>query len=134
MEPEACLMVLRNLMRQAYDKEQEGAVAQEAPASAGGASTQVPPAGTADHARPERKQQPAAAIPAKADGHPVKPQAGDGSRKTLSTSKPSRGSESKPKPARPASRELQQLIALRDAGVLTEEEFQTAKKRLMANA
>ena len=127
-------MVLRNLMRQAYDKEQAGAAAQPAAATAVPEPTQAAPSPAADESPAARMQQPASGAPTKTYGHPAKPPSGDGSRKPSSTSKPLRGSESKPKPARPASRELQQLNALRDAGVLTEEEFQAAKKRLMASA
>src|SRR4051812_39507189 len=49
MEPEACLMVLRNLMRQAYDREQVGGAAQSASAATE-PSTQTAPTPTADQA------------------------------------------------------------------------------------
>jgi hypothetical protein len=38
----------------------------------------------------------------------------------------------KPKASRPVAAELQVLASLRDQGILTEEEYQTASKRLTA--
>ncbi len=98
MESETLLMTLRNLMRNAYDKEKhvsappdldERAVASPAPAPS-----------------PQ---------PAKA---PAKPQAAQAPKVN----------------AKDPSVELKKLASLRAAGILTEEEFENAKKRLMASA
>ena len=58
MEPETLLMVLRNLMRQAYDREQAGGAAQQpaAGAAAGAPSTQAAPWRGGCSIRPDRTE------------------------------------------------------------------------------
>ena len=77
LEPETLLMVLKNLMRQAYNHEQKN----------------PPPAVIEEKARPK----------------PAKPE-------------------------KSVTSELAQLSSLRTAGVLTDDEFEKARKRLLAKA
>jgi hypothetical protein len=132
MDPEACLMVLRNLMRQAYDREQSGA---PAATSASPATADVAPKPAAAASRPAPAAAPAAA-PApqpKADGRP-KPQ----KEPQRTPPKPPAG---KPQPATAVQRksgglggsDLEKLVSLRDMGILTEDEFQAARRRLEAS-
>jgi hypothetical protein len=127
MEPETCLMVLRNLMRKAYDREQAGG-AEAAPAPQ--AATPAPAQESAAKPRP----QPAAATAVGGEGRtrpqptrhkpqmqPAKPA---GSRPAVATQAKA------PKPTAP---ELEKLTSLRDMGILTEEEFEAAKRRLAAS-
>jgi transcription-repair coupling factor (superfamily II helicase) len=102
LEPETLLMVLRNLMRQAYDREQKGETLAE---------------------------------PGKAPA-PAKPQAAK-----PGASAPGPGPQKKSKPAPPREPEptlphpqLENLKQLRDQGILTEEQFQAARKRVLARA
>jgi transcription-repair coupling factor (superfamily II helicase) len=85
MEPETLLMVLKNLMRQAYDREQSGEAAPE----------------------PGKAPPPA--------------------KKTPASHKPG------PEPMLPHP-QIENLKILRDQGVLTEQQFQEAKSRLLARA
>jgi transcription-repair coupling factor (superfamily II helicase) len=105
MEPETCLMVLRNLMRTAYDKE------------------------TAAPVPPEQQMQSylSDAAPAGSKGETPAPAAAP-ARPTRAKQKPA----AQAKPPRPQAAELQVLASLRDQGILTEEEFQVASKRLTA--
>ncbi|HEY8666394.1 MAG TPA: transcription-repair coupling factor [Tepidisphaeraceae bacterium] len=102
LESDTLLMVLRNLLAAAYQRQQN-----PVPAAA---VVQPPPA-------PPRNQDGVA--PASTDRH-----AGDGNKKPM------------PKPAARAkqkkSPQLEKLVALRDQGILTEEEYQTAANRLAA--
>jgi len=127
MDPEACLMVLRNLMRQAYDREQSGAPALPAPAAA------APVA-----------HQPAAPRPAPPPAPPAPQVKGDGRAKPPQREPqrvPAKPPAGKPQPAPAAQRksgglggsDLEKLVSLRDMGILTEEEFQAAKRRLEAS-
>ncbi|HTL28997.1 MAG TPA: transcription-repair coupling factor, partial [Tepidisphaeraceae bacterium] len=93
MESEALLMTLRNLMRNAYDKEKN------APVDGDGEVAAPAPS----------KEQPAPA-------------------KTQATATPAPKLKSKDQ----ASVELKKLASLRAAGILTEEEFENAKKRLLS--
>jgi transcription-repair coupling factor (superfamily II helicase) len=108
-EPDTLLLVLKNLMRAAYDKEKTGVAAPE-PGKA-----------------PEKKPEPVKAPPAAAG----KPDDGRGIPKR---------SASKGRSAPPSVGggpvlvpELEKLAKLRDQGVLTDDEFQALKKRLLAN-
>jgi hypothetical protein len=92
MEPETLLMVLKNLMRQAYDREKSGELVPE--------PGKAPPLVT-----PQPAKQPKA--------------------------KPKRESESEEMLPHP---QLENLKQLRDQGILTEEQFQQAKKRIHARA
>jgi hypothetical protein len=100
MEPETLLMVLKNLMRQAYDREQRG----------------------------EPVAQPGKAPPPKVHLPPKKP-SGDGKAKMQqSASAPAH----KEKPITADHPELKKLNSLREAGILTEDEFLAARDRLLA--
>jgi hypothetical protein len=89
MEPEPCLMVLRNLMRQAYDREKNGT-----------ASAPVLPTKTEVPAEAKPSNVPTQSKPAK---------------KTTAT-------------------ELAKLVSLREQGILSEDEFQSARRRLVGTA
>jgi transcription-repair coupling factor (superfamily II helicase) len=93
MEPEPCLMVLRNLMRQAYDRERNTLIA--TPPVEANKPKAAPPV---QSAKPPTREKPAAPEKAKA--------------KSIQS-------------------ELTKLTSLRDQGILTEEEFENARKRLM---
>lgn len=95
LESETLLMVLRNLMRQAYDRELKGETIAEP--------------GKAPEAKASAKPQAAA----------KKPKAPTPSRE--------------PEPTLPHP-QLENLKQLRDQGILTEEQFQAARKRLLAKA
>jgi transcription-repair coupling factor (superfamily II helicase) len=86
MEPEPALMVLRNLMRQAYDREKDGVVAPSAKPQAAIAEKSVPLA------------------------------------------------PSHPKPVKTTATELAKLVSLKEQGILTDEEFQAARRRLVGTA
>ncbi|HLL89127.1 MAG TPA: transcription-repair coupling factor, partial [Tepidisphaeraceae bacterium] len=116
MEPETCLMVLRNLVRGAEERRRTGGDGQAPPAAAPEQKPE-PSKAAAPATRPAPAAQPAApkaAPPAKANGQP----------------KPPPAPAAKPQP--PRSRELENLVALRDSGILTDEEFEKAKSRLIA--
>ena len=108
-EPEPLLMVLKNLMRAAYDRQQRG----EPPPA-----PKPPPGTPVKPVTPPKVETVAAA--ATEDGQP---------RPTVRLA-----AEAKP-PARtrPAGgKEYEKLVTLRDAGILTDQEFQAALGRLMA--
>jgi transcription-repair coupling factor (superfamily II helicase) len=112
LEPDTLLMVLRNLLKAAYEREQRGEPApQTAPppkevlkASAGGVRTHRPlsgpgeKAGTAVKAAPAAKAAPVKALPEK------------------------------------VVQQLEKLTSLKDQGILTEAEFEAARKRILAGA
>ncbi|HEX8523500.1 MAG TPA: transcription-repair coupling factor [Tepidisphaeraceae bacterium] len=116
MESETLLMVLRNLMRQAYDREKNGADGQ--PAQAAPAALPQAIAAAASSAAP------ASASKSDGDGHPTKgPRA---MKKEFKKKFESAGAAPAPNP------ELDKLTSLRDAGILTPEEFEAARKRVLA--
>ena len=105
MEPEPCLMVLKNLMRQAYDRERNGEAAPEV--------------------KPEQ-----APMPAKQDGK---------ARQIPAEPAPVSAAKGKPPAAGPdkgkkVATELAKLVSLRDQGILSEQEFQNARRRLVGTA
>jgi transcription-repair coupling factor (superfamily II helicase) len=102
MEPETSLMVLKNLMRKAYDRERSGEPAPEVkPEPVAAASTQkAPPV-----------KQPAERAPLRVAATPEKE-----------------------KPGKKVATELAKLVSLRDQGILSEEEFQNARRRLVGTA
>jgi hypothetical protein len=95
LEPEVLLMVLRNLMHAAYQREQK-------------ASAQAALAAVAAPTAPEP-------LPAR-DGKAVRP-----------SSRPS----DKPKGDSAAAAQLEKLASLRSAGILTDAEFEAARRRLL---
>ena len=104
MEAEPLLMVLKNLMRQAYDREQHGE------------SPQKPAKPTAPEPRPE------VTMP------PRKP-AGEGKAK-MQQSAAARAHKQQPLTAEHP--EIKKLQSLRESGILTEQEFLAARDRLLA--
>ncbi|HZL38324.1 MAG TPA: transcription-repair coupling factor [Tepidisphaeraceae bacterium] len=146
VEPEPCLMVLRNLMRQAHDK-QKNMPAVPAPATAqtgGGLAAAQPTAMSASRSPDVAPSKPQKIPP------PAPPDAKEAARVKAAQAASAKASEAArqrfqaasepPKPAAPQSAkpgrsihtELQKLASLRDQGILTQEEFQNAKQRLMA--
>jgi transcription-repair coupling factor (superfamily II helicase) len=129
MAPETLLMVLKNLMRQNYDKLQRGELSAEP-----GKAPEKPPEKPAPPQRPARRVvekdgemevedavRPAVKLPS---GREAKARAG----------KPIAPPPAQPSVAGSFVGELEKLVSLRKAGILTEEEFQAAKKRLLATA
>ena len=106
LEPETLLMVLRNLMRAVYDKEKNG----EAVATPGKAPL------------PEPKRD-------GGDGQGQRAPAKAAQRSVVISAPAAPAPKPAPVPRRP---ELDQLAFLRNQGVLTEEEYQAARKRLLA--
>ncbi len=111
MEAETLLMVLKNLMRQAYDREQRGE-----PAPPPG---KAPPAGVA-----QQKSQPQAIV----HMPPKAPSGANKAKMQQSASAPAH----KQKPVTADLPELKKLHSLREAGILTEQEFLAARDRLLA--
>ena len=103
LEPETCLMVLKNLMRKAYDRMVNGAPVEKKVAAA-------PP-------------QPVLETVAVEEHRPTV---------RVAETKPRPPDRKKFAPPKPADDRLTKLTALRDQGVLTVEEFETAKGRLLA--
>jgi hypothetical protein len=99
MEAETSLMVLKNLMRKAYDRERNG------------------------EAAPEVKPEPVAPPTPK----PVPP-------KQPAEKAPLRVAAAQEKPQKKVATELAKLVSLRDQGILSEEEFQNARRRLVGTA
>jgi hypothetical protein len=104
MEPEPCLMVLRNLMRQAYDRQKNAPAPETAPA------------------------HPAAAVSAPAARHAEPKQVVVAAEKKAPEKSPAAAK------SRTVQSDLAKLASLRDQGILTAEEFENARKRLLASA
>jgi hypothetical protein len=109
MEAETSLMVLKNLMRKAFDRERNGEPA-PAPEVKPEPRPQVAPA----VARPSRQID--AAPVAKGKPLPATPGGRDNSQ------------------GKKVATELAKLVSLRDQGILSEEEFQNARRRLVGTA
>jgi hypothetical protein len=133
VESEAALMVLRNLMRQALDREQQGEAKPE-PGQAPEPKAAAVPTGSAAGAAPKTKP-----------GSSAKPQAaaagGLGNVQQKPAASPARGKvapgaaskETVPAPLTPKQlADLEKLQSLREIGVLTDEEFEAARKRLLS--
>jgi hypothetical protein len=105
MESETLLMVLRNLMRQAYDREKNGAPSVDGESAAKAQAAE--PAATADGDGAEKQGEP-------------------GPRGTKAAVKAMLREAGKP------NAELEKLTSLREQGILTEEEFEAARKRVLA--
>ena len=118
LEPEVMLTVLRNLMYQAYQRELQ---ALQAPAPAPQPSADV------------QAQQPAA-TPIAAPKPVAASKPAPAPQPKPAAAKPPSPPPSKKKDVGPGVPELEKLVSLLNAGILTEEEFQAAKKRLMARA
>ena len=116
MEPEPCLMVLRNLIRQAYDRERN---ALSTAAESATAPAVAPPAAEVAATRPAAS----ASVPA-----PPKPP----EKQPKPAPAPSQKKSAKPTPGKPSamSPEMEKLTSLREMGVLTDQEFENAVKRL----
>ena len=99
LESETLLMTLKNLMRQAYDREQKGE---------------------------------AVAEPGKAPPPPAKPTvSAKGKPAAMPAPAPRRKREAEPTLPHP---QIENLKLLRDQGILTEQQFQDAKKRVLAKS
>jgi transcription-repair coupling factor (superfamily II helicase) len=114
LEPEPLLMVLKNLMRAAYDREQRG---------------EPPPAPKPPPGSPPPKSK----MPPRLETVPTAAEEA-GSRPTVRLAEPSQPRNKPPARTRPpGGSEYEKLVTLRDAGVLTDQEFQNALGRLVAN-
>jgi transcription-repair coupling factor (superfamily II helicase) len=112
MESETCLMTLRNLTRHSHDRMQNEELKAKAAAVAAPA-------------------QPAPAIPPELEKRPEAPRAAQKQPKQVSPAR-DEPPASKGKPARSTATEMAKLVSLREQGILTEEEFQAARRRLFA--
>jgi transcription-repair coupling factor (superfamily II helicase) len=126
LEPEVLLMVLRNLMYNAYQREIKGEAA-PTPKPQPVAPPKPQPVAPAP---PVAKPKPAPA------SEPATPRLSRRSEAGFSkpSPKPVPPPPQKPKETGPLVPELEKLVSLRNAGILNEEEFQAATKRLMAKA
>jgi transcription-repair coupling factor (superfamily II helicase) len=114
LEPDTLLMVLRNLMRAAYDRQANG---QPAPAPSPAPTPTKPAALGKPPANGQRSAPPPASAPVR------RPPPPDPMK--------SRGVPSIPPQV---LKQLEKLQSLKDSGILTEEEFAAARQRLMAKA
>ncbi|CAA9376777.1 MAG: Transcription-repair coupling factor, partial [uncultured Phycisphaerae bacterium] len=133
VESEAALMVLRNLMRQALDREQKGEATPE-PGQAPEPKAAATPKAGADGAakgKPAHSAKPQAATPAGSlSGVQQKPAASPSRGKAMPGAAPK---EAAPAPLTPKQlADLEKLQSLREIGVLTDEEFEAARKRLLS--
>jgi hypothetical protein len=110
LEPETCLMVLKNLMRGAWDRQQ-----QSPPTPAAVAIAPLEPKPTAPQHRVPPEPTPAP-IPKPSAAKP----------KRTPPKKPERGE------AVPARDDYTKLVTLHEQGILTDQEFQAALGRLLA--
>src|SRR5688572_26335617 len=110
MEPETLLMTLKNLMRQAYDREQRGEPAPQPGKAPAAPQQKTPP-------QPPNVQMP-----------PKAPSGANKAKMQQSASAPAH----KQKPITADHPELRKLHSLREAGILTEQEFLAARERLLA--
>jgi transcription-repair coupling factor (superfamily II helicase) len=117
MESETCLMTLRNLMRLAHERIQNDEMKAK---SAAAAAPPLPPAAVAPAARPPEAETGPEPLPA--------------AQKQPRQASPAREEPAAPKgkPGKSTAPEMAKLVSLRDQGILTEEEFQAARRRLFA--
>jgi hypothetical protein len=126
MQADALLLTLKNLMRQAHDREQRGEVAAEP--------------GKAPEKPPEKVPHRPKARPVDREGEVQKDEVrpavklGAGGKGTAPARKPPAPEKAASAPATSLVGELEKLASLRQQGILTEEEFQTLKQRLVAGA
>jgi hypothetical protein len=124
MQSEALLLTLKNLMRQAHDREQRGELAPEP-----GKAPERPPE-KIPH-RPKARAVDTEGAVEQDDVRPaVKLEAG-GKSSMLARKPPVKAV---PAPGGSLVSELEKLVSLRQQGILTEEEFLTLKQRLVARA
>ncbi len=107
LEPEPCLLMLKNLMRSAYDREQRG----EPPPA-----PRPPPGTTVKSKMPPKVET--VAVAATDDGQP---------RPTVRLAEASKPDRPRP----PGGKDYEKLVTLRDQGILTDQEFQAALGRLL---
>jgi transcription-repair coupling factor (superfamily II helicase) len=103
LESETCLMVLKNLMRPAYDRQQRG----------------EPPPSLA----PKPKQ-----LPAKIETIPSAPTEERSPRPTVRVAESKPAERKRP----PGGKDYEKLVTLKEQGILTDQEFQAALGRLLA--
>ncbi|MEO6437324.1 MAG: transcription-repair coupling factor, partial [Tepidisphaeraceae bacterium] len=106
LESETLLMVMRNLMKQAYEKEKKGEPIVE----------------------PGKAPDPTLLAPR---SHPAKPAASAAASAPKLPPNPQRRRDPEPTLPHP---QLENLKTLRDQGILTEEQFQVARKRVLARS
>src|SRR5205085_6377258 len=116
---EALLLTLKNLMRQAHDREQRGEAA--------------PQPGKAPERPPERVPHRPKARAVDSDGE-IDQDAVRPAVKLNRGSKPPARVRQESQAGGSLVGELERLVSLRQQGLLTEEEFQTLKQRLVAGA
>ena len=120
MQSDALLLTLKNLMRQAHDREQRGEAAPEP-----GKAPEKPPEKV-----PHRPRTRAVDREGEVQQDTVRPAVKLGGAKAAAQAR--KPPKPEPQPAGSLVGELEKLAALRQQGVLTEEEFQTLKQRLVA--
>jgi transcription-repair coupling factor (superfamily II helicase) len=114
LEPETCLMVLKNLMRGAYDRQVNGL-----PAPSTKPPVPVKPVVAVDTVPAKRAVDP--------EETPLRPTV---RLRETKTPAPPPAKRDKPK----ENADYVKLVTLRDQGILTEQEFQAALGRLLSNA
>ena len=113
LDPEPCLLVLKNLMRAAYDRQQRG---------------EPPPAPTPPPGSPPPKSK----MPAKVETVAVAATEDDQPRPTVRLAEATKPTVKPPGRTRPpGGKDYEKLVTLRDAGILTDQEFQAAVGRLL---
>ncbi|MDB5296877.1 MAG: mfd [Phycisphaerales bacterium] len=147
VEPEAALMVLKNLMRQAYDRERKGEATPtlgQAPEPKPAAAAKAPlePGGVSG-GHGGKTGKPSVAAGSVGRGIPATA-AGDAGREdepfAINRPSPAGGGGGVAAAARAGTSpispkqiaDLQKLQSLKDIGVLTDEEFEAARRRLMS--
>ena len=124
MESETCLMTMRNLMRQANErrvKEQEKAM--PALPQAGDRGAEPSPGPPSARFAPVRLEE------LRGEGLPAELE-GDG--KAIAKTSPKAKPSASGKPSKSTAADMAKLVSLRDQGILTEEEFIAARRRLFA--
>jgi hypothetical protein len=106
LEPDALLMTLRNLLKAAYERELRG----------------EPP--------PEIKPPPPPKLVSSVRGKAVGPAVGSRERSSSSTAQTT--TEAPPKlHSTKVTQQLEKLMSLRDQGILTQSEYETARRRIL---
>ncbi len=116
LEPETCLLVLKNLMRAAYDRQEKGlpaVPAKPAPPLPPKISVETIPA----------KATTEDDTPVRTDGEAERPRGGSGEEENAAKA-------GRFPPRRGQSPDYAKLVALHEAGILTDQEFQAALARI----